>query len=62
MPIWPVMEQTSEEPPRRVTPAEARAKLLRSLVAKPDERMKASDREKLADLQISFLRELAEEP
>jgi len=56
------MEQTSEELPRRVTPTEARAKLLRSLVSTSEQRMKAADREKLEHLQISFLLEMAEQP
>jgi hypothetical protein len=56
------MEQTSQETPRRVTPTEARAKLLRSLVSQPEQRMKIADREKLENLQLSYLRELAEQP
>ncbi len=61
-PICGGMEQTSEEPVRRVTPTEARARLLRSLVSQPDERMKEAEREKLAELQLRFLRYLANQP
>ncbi len=57
-----VMEQTPNEPVRRVTPTEARAKLLRSLVSPPDERMKEAEREKLEELQLQFLRYLANQP
>jgi hypothetical protein len=55
------MEEKSQEPPRRVTPTEARAKLLRSLVSASEQRMKAADREKLEHLQISFLLEMADQ-
>ncbi len=57
-----VMEQTPNEPVRRVTPTEARAKLLRSLVSPSDERMKEAEREKLEELQLQFLRYLANQP
>jgi hypothetical protein len=56
------MEQIPNEPVRRVTPTEARAKLLRSLVSPPDERMKEAEREKLEQLQLQFLRYLANQP
>jgi hypothetical protein len=56
------MEQTPNEPVRRVTPTEARAKLLRSLVSPSDERMKEAEREKLEELQLQFLRYLANQP
>ena len=45
-----------------MTPAEARAKLLRSLIEQPKSATKESDREKLTESQVNVIRELANEP
>ena len=51
--------QPPPDQPRRVTATEARAKLLRSLVTQPKAELKEADREKLDELQLNFIRHLA---